>query len=154
VCERLWVSAPSTIIDLVHLHLDEWTSGGHGLLGALPRSMKSRRKIPDRRRATQPKVVRPNGRQPEKESARRRSRSLHLASDVADDADRNSKPGGSCGGRRPRAAPFASTQQCGRPRSRCSYSSNSAASGRSNRCAKTAPLPRSRSHTLRSWSSS
>jgi hypothetical protein len=22
VCERLWVSAPSTIIDLVHLHLD------------------------------------------------------------------------------------------------------------------------------------
>jgi hypothetical protein len=22
VCERLWVSAPSTIIDLVHLHFD------------------------------------------------------------------------------------------------------------------------------------
>jgi hypothetical protein len=48
--------------------------------------MRSRRKIPDRRRATQRKVVRPNGRQPERESARRRSRSLHLASDVADDA--------------------------------------------------------------------
>jgi hypothetical protein len=36
----------------------------------------------------------------------------------------------------------------------CSDSSNSAASGRSNRCAKTAPLPRSRSLTPRSWSSS
>jgi hypothetical protein len=36
----------------------------------------------------------------------------------------------------------------------CWSSSNSAASGRSNRCAKTAPLPRSRSLILRSWSSS
>jgi hypothetical protein len=32
--------------------------------------IKSRRNIPDRRRATQRKVVRPNGRQPERESAR------------------------------------------------------------------------------------
>jgi hypothetical protein len=37
---------------------------------------------------------------------------------------------------------------------RCSYSSNPAARGRSNRCAETAPLPRSRSPTLRSSSSS
>ena len=54
--------------------------------------MKLRRTIPDRRRATQRKVVRPNGRQPERESARRRSRSLHLTSDVADNGNRNSKP--------------------------------------------------------------
>jgi hypothetical protein len=37
---------------------------------------------------------------------------------------------------------------------RCSDSSISTASGRSNRCAKTAPLPRSRSPTVRSCSSS
>ena len=35
--------------------------------------IKSRRDIPDRRRATQRKAVRPHGRQPERESARRRS---------------------------------------------------------------------------------
>jgi hypothetical protein len=39
VCERLWVSGPSTIIDLVHLHIDRvGHPGGHGLLGAMPRS--------------------------------------------------------------------------------------------------------------------
>src|SRR5215218_8180698 len=39
VCDRLWVSAPSTIIDLVHLHFDQGGHpGGHRLLGALPRS--------------------------------------------------------------------------------------------------------------------
>jgi hypothetical protein len=59
VCERLWVSAPNTIIDLVHLHSNEWTSGGHGLLRALPRSYQVTPDIPDRRRATQQKVVRP-----------------------------------------------------------------------------------------------
>ena len=40
------------------------------------------------------------------------------------------------------------------PQAYCRSSSNSAASGRSNRCAKTVPLPRSRSLTLRSSSSS
>src|SRR3954453_19689794 len=64
--------------------------------------MKSRRTISDRRRATQRKVVRPNGRQPERESARRRSRTLHLASDVTDEPNRNSKPERS-GDRRDRA---------------------------------------------------
>src|SRR5688572_29655462 len=70
----------------------KWTSGGHRLLGALPRTIKSRRRLPDRRRATQRKVVRPSGRQPERESARRRSRSLHLASDITDEPNPNSKP--------------------------------------------------------------
>jgi hypothetical protein len=37
---------------------------------------------------------------------------------------------------------------------RCSNSSDSAASGRAKRCVSTAPLPRSRSLPLRSWSSS
>ena len=47
------------------------------------------------------------------------------------------------------------SQQVPSPRiGRCSDSSISAASGRSNRCAKTAPLPRSRSLTLRACSSS
>ena len=78
VCERLWVSAPSTIIDSSTSTSIEWTPGGHGLLGALPRSYQVTPNIPGRRRATQRKVVRPNGRQPERESARRRSRSLHL----------------------------------------------------------------------------
>ena len=62
VCERLWVSAPSTIIDLVHPFIATWwTSGGHGLLGALPRSYQVTPDIPDRRRATQQKEVRPTG---------------------------------------------------------------------------------------------
>ena len=42
-------------------------------------------RIPDRRRGTQQKVVRPNGRQPQRESARRRWRSLHLTSDITDE---------------------------------------------------------------------
>jgi hypothetical protein len=42
-----------------------------------------------------------------------------------------------------------------RPDSRaCSFSSDSAASGRAKRCGRTVPLPRSRSLALRSWSSS
>ena len=61
--------------------------------------MKSRRTIPDRRRATQRKVVRPNGRQPERESARRRSRSLHLTSDVADDPIETASLAGAAGRR-------------------------------------------------------
>src|SRR4051812_22601806 len=76
--------------------------------------MKSRRKIPDRRRATQRKVVRPNGRQPERESARRRSRSLHLTSDVADDANRNSKLRGSGRFGAARAAPRAQSSTVAR----------------------------------------
>src|SRR5215207_9621219 len=39
VCDRLWVSAPSTIIGLRPPPLRPgWTPGGHGLLGAVPRS--------------------------------------------------------------------------------------------------------------------
>ena len=41
-------------------------------------------------------------------------------------------------------AAFASTRQSGRAPWRCCYSSDSAASGRAKRCARTAPLPRSR----------
>jgi len=42
VCERLWVSAPSTIMALVLLSDRGSTAGGHGLLGALPRSLSVR----------------------------------------------------------------------------------------------------------------
>ena len=49
------------------------TAGGHGLLRALPRSYQVTPDIPDRRRATKQKEVRPAGRQPQRESARRRS---------------------------------------------------------------------------------
>src|SRR3954451_23921993 len=73
VCERLWVSAPSTIMTLVLLCDCRWTAGGHGLLRALPRSYQGTPDIPDRRRATKQKEVRPAGRQPQRESARRRS---------------------------------------------------------------------------------
>ena len=47
--------------DLVHVlsDPDSWTPGGHGLLGALPRSYQVTPDIPDRRRATQQKEVRP-----------------------------------------------------------------------------------------------
>ena len=56
-----------------------WKLGGHGLLRALPRSYQVTPNIPDRRRATQQKEVRPApGRQPQRESARRRSGPSHL----------------------------------------------------------------------------
>jgi hypothetical protein len=84
--QRARSSTPSTFLSI------DWTSGGHGLPGALPRSFQVTPDIPDRRRATKQKVVRPNGRQPQRESARRRSRNRHLASDVTDDPNRNSKP--------------------------------------------------------------
>src|SRR4051795_11242522 len=52
----------------------ERTSGGHGLLEAVPRIYQVTPDIPDRRRATKQKEVRPlHGRQPQSESARRRS---------------------------------------------------------------------------------
>src|SRR3954466_5099528 len=92
VCERLCASAPSTIMTSSTSTSTGWTPGGHGLLRAMPRSYQVTPDIPDRRRATQRKVVRPNGRQPERESARRRRRSLPLTSDVADEPDPNSKP--------------------------------------------------------------
>src|ERR671911_1815858 len=93
VCERLCVSAPSTIIRPVLLFRPSWTPGGHGLLGAVPRSYQVTPEIPDRRRATQQKEVRPDsGRQPQKESARRPVGTLSPASDVTEELDPNSKP--------------------------------------------------------------
>src|SRR5215203_2657514 len=53
------------------LMLQGRTSGGHGLLEAVPRIYQVTPDIPDRRRATQQKEVRPTGRQPQRESARR-----------------------------------------------------------------------------------
>src|SRR4051812_19249663 len=93
VCERLCASAPSTIMTSSTSTSTGWTPGGHGLLRALPRSYQVTPDIPDRRRATQRKVVRPNGRQPERESARRRSGTISTASDITDTEDQNSKPG-------------------------------------------------------------
>src|SRR3954468_9695680 len=49
------------------------TAGGHGLLEAVPRIYQVTPDIPDRRRAKKKKQVRPYpGRQPQRESARRR----------------------------------------------------------------------------------
>jgi hypothetical protein len=54
------VSAPSTIMTLVLLlMLQGRTSGGHGLLEAVPRIYQVTPDIPDRRRATKQKEVRP-----------------------------------------------------------------------------------------------
>jgi hypothetical protein len=75
----------------------KWTAGGHGLLGALPRSFQVTPDIPDRRRATQQKEVRPTGRQPQRESARRPVGTISSASDVTDEPNRNSKPQGARG---------------------------------------------------------
>ena len=73
VCELLCMSAPSTIMSGVPFSLRlKWTAGGHGLLGARPRSYQVTPDIPDRRRATQQKGSQAQtGRQPQRESARR-----------------------------------------------------------------------------------
>ena len=86
------MSAPSTIIDPSTTTSIEWTPGGHGLLGAVPRSYQVTPEHPRPATSDTAKVVKPNGRQPERDSARRRSRSLHLASDVTDEANQHSKP--------------------------------------------------------------
>ena len=69
VCERLWVSAPSTIMTFVHLHLDRV---GHpadtACSGRCHAPIKSRPGIHDRRRATQRKAVRPRAADSLKES--------------------------------------------------------------------------------------
>ena len=71
-----------------------WTPGGQGLLRALPRSYQVTPDIPDRRRATQQKEVRPTGRQPQRESALRPVGTISTASDITDDPNPNSKPQG------------------------------------------------------------
>src|ERR687896_1117872 len=45
---------------LVLLHRQRWTPGGHGLLEALPRIYQVTPEVPDRRRATKHKEVRPS----------------------------------------------------------------------------------------------
>src|SRR5918992_1678923 len=45
---------------LVLLHRQRWTPGGHGLLEALPRIYQVTPEVPDRRRATKQKEVRPS----------------------------------------------------------------------------------------------
>src|SRR5215218_9694820 len=57
-----------------------WTPGGQGLLRALPRSYQVTPDIPDRRRATQQKEVRPDsGRQPQKRVSSPPGRDLLLS---------------------------------------------------------------------------
>src|SRR5215207_6771699 len=73
------------------LMLQGRTSGGHGLLEAVPRIYQVTPDIPDRRRATQQKEVRPTGRQPQRESARRPVGTFSSASDVTETPDHNSK---------------------------------------------------------------
>ena len=74
VCERLCASAPSTIITWSPFTSTEsGRPADNACLGAVPRSYQVTPGHPDRRRATQRKPVRPQGRQRESESARRRS---------------------------------------------------------------------------------
>ena len=80
VCELLCMSAPSTIISSVPFFSRlKWTAGGHGLLGARPRSFQVTPDIPDRRRATQQKEVRPAAADSLKESQLAAGRDLLLS---------------------------------------------------------------------------
>ena len=86
------------------LMLQGRTSGGHGLLEALPRIYQVTPDIPDRRRATKHKEVRPQpGRQPQRQSARRPVGTITTTSDVTDEPDPNSKPHCDSDDRRARA---------------------------------------------------
>src|SRR5215217_3339838 len=77
----------------VHLHLDGWTPGGHGLLRALPRSYQVTPEIPNPATSDTAKGGQaPTGRQPETESARRRTGTISAASDITDTTNHNSKP--------------------------------------------------------------
>ena len=71
----------------------KWTPGGHGLLGALPRSYQVTPDIPDRRRATQQKEVRPDRADSLKESQLAAGRDLLLRRRTSPTtANHNSKP--------------------------------------------------------------
>ena len=72
VCDRLCMSAPSTIMtSSLSPRLKADTPADMACLGRCHAPIKSRRDVPDQRRATQRKPVRPNGRQRESESTRR-----------------------------------------------------------------------------------
>ena len=93
VCELLCMSAPSTIISRVPFFSRlKWTAGGHGLLRALPRSFQVTPDIPDRRRATQQKEVRPTGSTASKRVSSPPVGTISAASDVTDSPNHNSKP--------------------------------------------------------------
>jgi hypothetical protein len=93
VCERLWVSAPSTIMSLVHLFLSTvWTSGGTWLAGGDATLLSSH--AGHRRPATSDTT---KGSQAQRPTASKRVSSppvgtFSTASDVTDDRNRNSKP--------------------------------------------------------------
>ena len=70
----------------------KWTAGGHGLLGARPRSFQVTPDIPDRRRATQQKEVRPTRPTASKRVSSPPVGTIPSASDVTDDPNHNSKP--------------------------------------------------------------
>ena len=76
----------------------KWTAGGHGLLGALPRSFQVTPDIPDRRRATQQKEVRPAGPTASKRVSSPPVGTIPAASDITDKPNHNSKPQSSSGG--------------------------------------------------------
>ena len=103
VCELLWVSAPSTIINPSPFTS---TESGHpadtACWGRCHAPIKSRRASPtgderhNKRKSGHP------GRQPQRESARRPVGTISTASDVTDSPNRNSKPqSGSAVSRRP-----------------------------------------------------
>jgi hypothetical protein len=81
------MSAPSTIISCVPFSSRlKRTAGGHGLLGALPRSFQVTPDIPDRRRATQQKEVRPLRSTASKRVSSPPVGTFHAASDITDEA--------------------------------------------------------------------
>src|SRR6476646_10676784 len=94
VCELLWVSAPSTIMALVHVlsRPDAGRPAGQGLLRALPRSYQVTPNIPDRRRATQQKEVRPLRPTASKRVSSPPVGTFSSASDDTDHPNQNSKP--------------------------------------------------------------
>jgi hypothetical protein len=93
VCELLCMSAPSTIISSVPFFSRlKWTAGGHGLLRARPRSFQVTPDIPDRRRATQQKEVRPTGPTASKRVSSPPARDLLLSAGHHRRGNHNSKP--------------------------------------------------------------
>jgi hypothetical protein len=95
VCERLCMSAPSTIMAFVpFLETQKWTPGGHGLLGGgatllSSHARTSRSATSDTAKASQANL----GRQPEQRVSSPPVGTLSTASDVADSPNQNSKPG-------------------------------------------------------------
>ena len=95
--------APSSVLSS---STSRMTPGGHGLLGAVPRSYQVTPDIPDRRRATQRENVRPKRSTASTKVGFAAGRDLPPASDVTEKPNPNSKPQRSSRGGRGHCALF------------------------------------------------